>query len=89
MESFGFIIIETLVGALPADCSIAASPFSQLKGSLWLSVPALPSLIVSIIQMTHNQAAVLCSEGYQMAAAILSSTSSQACRLERLVAIGR
>ena len=76
MESFGFIIIETLVGALPADCSIAAGLFSQLKGSLWLSVPALPSLIVSIIRMIHNQAAVLCSEGCQMAVAELTSTSS-------------
>ena len=76
MESFGFIIIETLVGGLPADCSIPAGRLSQLKGSLWLSVPALPFLIVSIVQIIHNQAAVLRSEGCQMAAANLTLTPS-------------
>ena len=89
MESFGFIIIETLVGGPPADCSIAAGFFPQLKAVFGSQVLALPSLNLSIIRLIHNRAAVLCSEGYQMAAAILSSTSSQACNLERLVAIGR
>ena len=63
MESFGFIIIETLVGGPPAYCFSAAGFFSQLKGSVWLSVPALPSLILGIVLLIHNSAAIFrCKE---------------------------
>ena len=38
MESFGFIIIETLVGGPPADCANPAGLLQQLQSSVWLFI---------------------------------------------------